>query len=192
MTFLPDNTVIPASEGNYLKLVEGENRFRVLGSAIVGYELWIDGKPFREKTKNEFTSKQLASADTNKFTGLKRLPAYFWAFPVYNYQTEKVQIFQVTQKTILRGIDDYLKDSDYGNDPREYDLTIIKDESKDKVEYRVKAKPPKELDKGIVAMYEGMNINLDALYTGDDPFKGEEVNPDDIPENFNTNSKGSA
>jgi len=186
MTFLPPNTEIPASEGNYLKLAEGENRFRVLGSAIVGFELWIDGKPVRKKLRDEFTSEELSKADINKFTGMKRLPTYFWAFPVYNYQNEKIQIFQVTQKTILRGIDDYLNDPDYGKNPTEYDLTVIKDESKDKVEYRVKAKPPKEMDEGIVAMYEAMNIKLDALYSGGDPFNSEEVNPDDIPDDMNS------
>jgi len=87
--FLPDGETIPKGESNYMKFSEPENRFRALDSAITGYELWVSGKPVRRKT-NEFSSEEMDRADVNKFTGKKKTPQYFWAFPVFNYQTNKI------------------------------------------------------------------------------------------------------
>lgn len=183
--FLPENYQIPEGESRYMKLIEGENRFRILGSAIVGHELWVEGSPLRKKDKSKFSPQELKKADINKFTGQKKTPQAFWAFPIYDYQTEQVKILEVTQVTIMRGMQDYLQDDDYGDDPKKYDFIVVRDESGEKTEYRVKAKPPKELDEGIMQMYKDMKIDLDQLFSGGDPFapKGkEEVNPDDIPE----------
>jgi len=180
--FLPEGTSIPAGQSNYMKLSEPENKFRVLGSAITGFELWVKGKPVRNKSKDQFTPEQLENADMNKFTGKKKVPQYFWAFPVYNYQTKNIEILELTQVTVMRGIDDYLKDEDYG-DPKKYDLNVIRDEATDRVEYRVKAKPPKAISKEIEDLYSTMSINLKALYKGEDPFKkelNENVDPDSV------------
>ena len=177
--FLPEGTTIPKGESNYMRFSKPENKFRVLASAITGYELWVSGKPKRSK-ENEFTSTDLEKADIDKFTGKKKTPQYFWAFPVFNYQTGKIEILEVTQVTIMRGIEDYLKDEDYG-DPKNYDLNVIRDETGDKVEYRVKAKPPKPLDEGIQVAFNDMKINLRALYESKDPFSTEDaINVDEI------------
>jgi hypothetical protein len=168
-TFLPKGESIPESSSNYMRLSEPENRFRVLASAITGYELWVEGKPQRRKKADEFTADELQKADINKFNGKKRVPTYFWAFPVFNYKTQKIEILEITQVTIMRGIEDYLKDSDYG-DPKRYDLIVVRDDSKEILEYRVKAKPPIALNKEIVRVFEDTPINLNALYDGKDPF----------------------
>ncbi len=184
--FLPENYSIPEGQSNYYKFTEGENRFRVLSSAIVGWELWVGGKPIRRKEKTEFLSEQLDKADINKFTNKKKIPQAFWAFTAYNYQTRKIEILEVIQVTIMRGMRDYLKDEDYGEDPKKYDFIVVRDESGEKTEYRVKAKPPKELDAGIVRLVKDTNINLQALFEGKDPFKQEQskVYPNDIPDNL--------
>lgn len=185
MTFLPKNYTIPTGESHYFKFVEGENRFRILSNAIVGFELWVEGKPLRKKEKDQFTPEELAKADINKFTGKKKLPQAFWAFPVYNYQTQQIEILEIVQVTIMRGMKDYLQDEDYGENPQKYDFIVVRDESGDKTEYRVKAKPPKKLDEGIVELYKEIDINLEALYEGKDPFKEiEEVTAEDVPEDL--------
>jgi hypothetical protein len=171
MTFLPKGTTIPKGESKYMKFIEPENKFRVLGDAITGFELWVEGKPVRRKSKAEFTPEQLAKADINKFNGLKKLPQYFWVFPVWNYQTGQVEILEITQVTVMNGINDFLEDNDYGNDPKGYDLVVVRDDTKEKVEYRVKAKPPKEMDEDVKKASKDLSINLEALFTGEDPFK---------------------
>lgn len=186
MTFLPEGTKIPQGKSLYMKFSEPENRFRVLGESIVGYELWVNGKPVRKHNESEFTKDELENADINKFTNKKKEPAYFWAFPVYNYQTKQVEILEVTQITVMRGIEDYYFDKDYA-DPIEYDLIVVRDDSGDKTQYRVKAKPPVAIDPGIKQLYKDMHINLNALFEGTDPFSSEKqekgkVNIDDIPD----------
>ena len=69
--FLPKGYKIPEATTGYLKYKIGENKFRILDSAIVGYELWVEGNPIRNKKKDEFTPEELSNADTNKFTGNK-------------------------------------------------------------------------------------------------------------------------
>ncbi len=168
-SFLPEGTTIPKGESKYMRFEQPENRFRVLSSAIVGYELWVEGKPQRRKTAEEFTSEQLLKADINRFTNKKKTPQYFWAFVVFNYQTQNIEILEVTQVTVMRGIEDYLNDTDYG-DPKGYDLIVVRDDSGERVEYRVKAKPPVKTDLAVLKAYEDMTINLNALFEGTDPF----------------------
>ena len=168
MDFLPEGTEIPKSASNYMKFTEPENRLRIMGSAIVGYELWINSKPVRRK-ENTWTMDEFNSADINKFTGEKKNVQYFWAFPVYNYKTQRVEILEITQKTVMRGIENYLKDDDFGKDPKKYDL-LVKKEDTEPITYSVMAKPPKAIDPGIAQLYQDMNINLNALYEGKDPF----------------------
>ncbi len=175
MNFLPEGTSIPQASDKYFKFELGDNRFRILGSAIVGFELWVEGKPVRRKTADQFTPEELRGADINKFNGLRKTPQYFWAFPVWNYETEKVQILEVTQSRVMRAIESYLNDEDYGKDPTQYDLVVVKDEAANKkIEYSVKAKPPKPLDEGIAQLFKDMKIRLEALYEGGDPFNSDE------------------
>lgn len=170
--FLPDGTKIPDAPSHYLKFKSGDNKIRVIGSAITGNELWVEGKPVRKRANELFTKEELANADVNKFTGKKRAPVYFWAFPVYDYASEDVKILEITQRSVLEGIQGYLDDEDYGSDPKKYDLVIKKDDETDPVSYTVRAKPPKALDKGVSEYCKDIvaNINMDALYEGDDPF----------------------
>ena len=40
MAFLPKGYELPVSDGGYMKLEKGENKFRVLSEAITGQEVW--------------------------------------------------------------------------------------------------------------------------------------------------------
>ena len=56
--FLPKDYETPEIPSNYMELEEGANTFRVLSSAIVGYEWWVDAsekgrKPMRVRTADE-------------------------------------------------------------------------------------------------------------------------------------------
>ena len=171
-SFLPDGYTLPEPTTGWMKYKRGDNKFRILDSAIVGQELWIDGNPLRKRKKEKFTPEELSKADVNKFTGKQRVPVEFWAFPVYNYESKQVQILEVTQVTIMRGIESYLEDEDYGKDPKKYDLVVVKYEDENgKTEYSVKPKPPKPMDEGVVKYYQDLGIKIDAMFRGEDPFK---------------------
>jgi hypothetical protein len=48
--FLPEGYEVPKSGGNYMKLKQGPNKFRILSAPIIGWEYWSeDRKPVRAR-----------------------------------------------------------------------------------------------------------------------------------------------
>ena len=170
--FLPKdydkNEKLNDTGSGYMKFEQGENKFRILASAIVGWEWWEDKPdgtrtPKRVKIDEKIDISKLADPDS-----VKR----FWAFPVWNYKLEKIQILEVTQKGIQATIRGLSKSSDWGT-PIGYDLSVIKEGEKLLTKYEVVPSPPKPLDKEIDSEFKSMYLNLEALKKGDDPFKKE-------------------
>lgn len=158
------------STSNYLKLQQGENTFRVLGDVITGYEYFNNkGKPVRSVNEPEGIPEDIGEKE-GKLNPIK----YFWAMVVWNYKEERIQIAEFTQKkTILNPLEAYWNKSNWG-ELTQYDITITKKGSTiNDTEYAVMANPKEKLDKKIEDAYKAKPINLDALYTGDDPFSSK-------------------
>lgn len=169
--FLPEDYTLPKNEGAYTKLQDGENTLRVLDSAIIGYEYWsTDNKPRR--SKKEF--REMPEDIQKDKNGKPRPIKHFWAFPVWNYEAKKVQIMEITQSSIMQAITALVCNEKWGN-PKGYDITITKTGQDLETRYSVMPNPHTEVDKKIIKQYEDMNINLEALYTGDSPFNGKDV-----------------
>ncbi len=96
------------------------------------------------------------------------------ACPVYNYESGKVQVLQITQKSILKEIDQISQMEDYEN-LLEWDFTIGKKGSGLLTEYTVRPVPRKKgsqehIDAAwLEAKSEGFDINR--LIEGANPFK---------------------
>lgn len=108
--FLPPNYDVPSKRGNYMRFAEGENRFRILGFPIIGWESWEemgDGtrKPIRRPMDKPFSVDEIENPEDIK---------HFWAMCVWNYQEEKVQILEITQKGIQKSIRALAKDGGLG------------------------------------------------------------------------------
>lgn len=162
MEFLAKNYKLPVSGGDYTRFTQGDNQLRILGSAIVGTEAWtqkIGGKPVRKPMGEPF---EVAEIDPETIK-------HFWAFPVWNYQTEKVEICEITQKGIMKAIKELTQDEDWG-DPSQYDIVINRIGEGKETEYSVRTKPKKELKKEIKEDFEKMTIDLTQLYSSGDPF----------------------
>lgn len=160
--FLPKEYEVPKSQGNYMKFNDPVNKFRVLSSAIVGFEWWTgtaDGKrvPGRSRTWDEAVEQ-----------GVDPIKP-FWAFVVWNYQTETINILEITQISIMRAIKEYVDNPEWGN-PKKYDFTVSKTGKLKETRYSVMPSPSKSVDPAIIEQYKSMSINLNALYAGDDPF----------------------
>lgn len=171
--FLPNEYEVPAKSGNYMKFEDGENRFRILSSPILGWEYWVDTedggrKPLRKRMETPFSTVEVDEPEKIK---------HFWAMSVYNYKEKKVQILEITQKSIQKILRALAKDEDWGS-PKEYDIVITKTGEKLDTEYQVTPKPAKKMDAGIIKAYEDMHIKLEALYDGADPFAGEDIDVD--------------
>lgn len=163
--FLPKDYKTP-DNSDYFKFKEGENPFRVLSSAIVGYEYFKeDNKPVRSKEPFKLTP------DIKKGGKVK----HFWAFVVWNYNSEKIQILELTQSTIQGAIKAYADNKQWG-DPKEYDIIVSKIGEGLGTEYNITVNPKAEIAKEILTVYKMRTINLEALYIGDNPFEAVEDN----------------
>lgn len=166
--FLPKDYEAPVTEGNYYKLKKGENRFRILSPAIVGYEYWtLDKKPVRSKTPWE---DRPANAKVNENGTFQK---FFWAFVVWNYDAKKPQIMEITQKTIQDAIEAYWLNKKWG-DPVGYDIVVTRTGDGLETVYTTIAEPHSEAPKADIS-----KINLEALFAGADPFSGEKVESPD-------------
>lgn len=155
--FLPTGYEAPVIEGDYLKLKKGENRFRVLSSAITGFEYWnTSNKPVRSKEMWEEAPSDI-KPDQNKIR-------HFWAFVVWNYGANKVQIMEITQKGIQESIRAYVANPKWGS-PKGYDLVINASGDGLEREYTTIAEPHSPAPEANIS-----NIKLDALFKGEDPF----------------------
>lgn len=157
--FLPEGYKEP-SQSNYMKFEKGENCFRVLDSAIVGWVWWEDKQDGGRKPIRVRMNERVPSGTDCKL---------FWAFPVWNYRDEKVQILEITQSSIRKTIESYVRNQKWG-DPKEYDLVVTKTGEGLETEYAVIAEPKEKLPEDILKAFKETPIDLEALYSGDDPF----------------------
>lgn len=159
-TRLPeDYTPAQSGWGQYTKLKDGDTKIRILTSPIIGYEYFTEAnKPKRSKEMFSDTS------DIKEGGKVKE----FWAFVVWNYNEEKTQIMEITQNTIKDQIFALAKDEDFG-DPKWYDLKITRSWKDLETKYQVKPLWAKTFDNK-EAIEAAKNINLTALFDGEDPF----------------------
>lgn len=163
MSFLPSDYVAPTTNGSYFKVTKEKTKVRILAPAIVWYidwdKTWEKPKPIRTKTQE-------------KAFDPKQPPRHFWAFPIRNYTTEKVEIWEVSQATIRNQITT-LVTSEWGN-PMEYDLVVSKTgTTKDDTVYFVVTTPNGKtpVSAEIAEKFKETPVYLEALYDGLDPFE---------------------
>lgn len=166
--FLPTGYKVP-STSNYMKWQKGENRFRILSNAIVGYEYWNkDKKPVRSR---EPLTETPADMGFNKEGQPNPIKA-FWAFVVWNYGEERIQILEITQSTVMTPMQSYVQNKKWGN-PNGYDFIVKKegDTMQDTV-YTVTVDPHSALEKAVADEWARRrnSINLEAMFKGEDPF----------------------
>ena len=180
MGFLDNIKDVPQSSssggGNYMKLTQGTNHFRIVGSSddggvIQGMRGWgttPDGgkKPYRWKV----------GEDTPK--GVEDKPKQFLAMIVYNYDEERIQILEIPQAGLRQELLTLAKDEDWG-DPRKYDLKIVRNGEGLETSYAMTPSPHKKRSDEINTAVKAMKINLEALFTGDDPFAEPTPAPED-------------
>ena len=180
MSFLPENYEVPtAGGGDYTKLQNGANVLRVLSKQpAIGYEYWNeDGKPVRVKEKPAGTPADMRKKAPNG--GDERVKE-FWAMVVFNVTTQKIEIWQVTQVAIKSAVQEYSRHAKYGH-PSKYDLTVTRSGSGLNTEYSVVADPPEAIAAEVIALAKQTPINLEALFTGGNPFEAAGAAPAPAP-----------
>ena len=171
MSFLTkDYRPLQPSGGGYFKLKPGENRIRILGSmnddpvtAIQGMIGWTTDAEGNRKPVRAMPGEKI---DASQF---EEKPKEFHAFLVWDHQGEQVSILEVTQASIMGEIISLDNDPDWG-DPRDYDISIIRTGDGLETRYNTVPKPKSEQTGEIKKAFADAEINLMALFSGDDPF----------------------
>jgi hypothetical protein len=164
----------PKRYGDYTKFEEGNNSFRVLSDAIIGCEYWTE--VFDQETgkvKNKPIRKPLTEASTLETADW----SYFYAFFVWNYKAQKIQILNTSKRGIIKGLKTLINNQKWG-DITQYDICITRRQTDPtdtkSVEYTVTPEPQAILDTEIAEKWENSNFNRDTLYMlfdGLDPFE---------------------
>lgn len=179
MGFLPKNYETPAGSSNFFKLEEGDNRFRIMSEAVVGWEGWKDNKPFRRKGVEKNIEDNEVDID-QKFSKKPKIN-HFWAFIVWDYEAKVLKMFTLTQKTIMKAIDGLVNDEDWG-DPKNYDISIEKTVKGQRTTYSVKAYPPKKVAKELSDAMRDTELDVEDVFRETDD--EEEVKADKKFKNF--------
>ena len=155
--FIPDD-VVSSGSANYMKLVVGENKIRIISKPAIGWLEWIDKKP----TRTQIGEQPDGQDDENP-------PKKFMALVVIDRDDNEVKVMELTQQSVIKAIKALSANPDWGN-PFSYDITIKKSGEGMKTKYVVTPSPKKPLEKALVKAAQDKPCNLDALYDYGDPF----------------------
>lgn len=155
--FLPQDYEAPQG-GGYMKLKAGDNKFRILTKPVIGWVDWKDKVPHRFRMKNR----------PEKPFGDQPIK-HFWAFLVWNYVDQQIQILEITQATIQKAIQDLSRDEEWGA-PFEYDIKIGKKGEKLDTEYSITPSPKRPLTEDIKKAALDKPAYLEALFENADPW----------------------
>ena len=160
--FLPADYSSPVTGDNYYKLVKGENRFRFISSPITGWVWWTEDKEGNKKPS------RIRMSDVKPDPKLKA--KHFWAAVVYDYSTRTFKIFEITQKSIQVQILSLNANEKWGS-PKDYDLCIVRSGDGMETEYNVQPEPKTPVPEKEKAANAFLQIELEVLYAGGDPFE---------------------
>lgn len=150
------------------------------------YECWAEGpdgkaKPFRFDSEPSPDDMALAFGDftrrmNREGTGPEPIK-FCLALAVYNFETARVEILQLSQKSLIRELDAISQMPDY-DDLTAVDFLLGKEGSGLNTEYKLTPVPRKKgSDKDIAAAWDdtrSAGFDLSRLLSGEDPFKPAE------------------
>lgn len=162
--FLPEGYEMKTSSWKYFKIQEWETiKVRILTNSVIWREYFkdVDWKAYPIRQQKKFNWTPADSKDG-------REPKEFRAFCIYNYETEGIQIWEITQSSIKKAIFNLWKDPDFG-DPKNYDIKITREGKWLDTKYQIVP-----LNSWVFAnkpvLDEVKTIRLEELFEGWDPF----------------------
>jgi hypothetical protein len=162
-----------------MRFESGKNRVRFIGNPVSGFVFFgkverengtETTKPYRRReSEGEFSLEEMINRNARmKKDGEMEGQKYFVMGLVYNYQKEKLQVLEVTQKSILKALKSYVDSEEYGH-PSGYDLTIEKSGEGLNTEYTVVVSPPKPLLSEVEDLVGEMSCDLQKVFAGEYP-----------------------
>ncbi|MDI9407219.1 MAG: hypothetical protein QM522_10995, partial [Chitinophagaceae bacterium] len=179
-----------ATGGAYLNpssISEGEKvRITFLGEdSLAGFEAWVSSRDGSKRIPLRFGQDPTRSdleeraADEGGVVDAETVAKPFYAFAVFNYDAEAVQVFQFSQQSLAGPIIDALSDEEVEAEPHLYDFVMSATGTGRDKRYSVLPVPGRrrkaDADKTVAAAWEAVlekGFDLDVLLSGGDPFKG--------------------
>jgi hypothetical protein len=171
-SFLPKGYTPPKTGGDYTKLQDGDNLLRILSAPLLMWVDWDDNTPIR----TPYVDQQPAPASIDPAKPCK----HTWAMIVYNYGTEKIEIWEVHQSGVQNTIEKLASNPKWGS-PFGYDIIVNKSGQKMLTKYQVFAEPKEPVSDEIKEAYKAKPINLKALLSGGNPFESAGTHSYDAP-----------
>lgn len=172
----------PTQPSQFLKFeIDKTTRIRILDEGIAGFEAWTqaENKPIRlpmneqGQPEGQFDVPIKKKKDKDgKETNQDKI-SVFWAFTVWNYELEEIQVWSFTQAGIKKAITNYRQDADYSN-LLSYDLKITKKKTGSlptDVEYAVLAGKESKLPETVTEILFDIDVDLNRLFTNEYPIK---------------------
>ena len=160
----PSNYAPPVaseSAGNYTKIKDEAVKLRILSEAVTGYVYWTnDNKPVRSEVYPQSTPNIREDSK----------PKHFWAFKVWNYSTQQVEIWEISQASIRDRLWEYWEDKEDYGDLRNFPIKVSRTGKGLDTKYSVIAGKAKELEPEIEQISANTSVNLLALFDGSNPF----------------------
>jgi hypothetical protein len=178
-----------SSAGNYLNpssIGEGDKcRVTFLGEdSVAGWEAWVDSKDGTKRIPLRFTDEPSAedlatrAAEQNGVVG-DAIARPFYAFAVWNYEAEAVQVFQFSQQSLATPLIGALSDEEVEAEVTLYDFVISATGRDRDKRYSVLPMPGKRrtpaTDKKVADAWQetlDKGFDISVLLSGGDPFKG--------------------
>lgn len=168
---LPTDTRGKAAGGAYFKPEAGNNKVLILGDVITGYQYWTNaGDVHRSPDMFEETPDIRVRKDDKTGEEKAEKQQFFWAVPVHNFDTESVEVWQITQKGIRDQLSALESNEDWGDPTGSYTITINKKGEGLETKYNVTPNPT-EKDKEIIAeavkQYKEAPMDLNSIFFGE-------------------------
>ncbi len=164
--FLPSDYEAPKGGGGYTELEQGDNKFRILSNPFMMWLSWTDGKPSRIP----YIKDGAVVPKPAKGSGQKDSVKHAWGLIVWNYKTEKIEVFELDKQDVIGGLTAYAKNPKWGH-PKKYDIVINKTGSGMETEYKLVVEPHSKPSQEIVDAYIANPIDLTQLLVdGGNPY----------------------
>lgn len=168
--FFPDE-IQTESTSRYTKLQKGTTVLRMLGKPFFYYETWLDNDNGGRSPKRFALNEDIPVAELGP-DGIKQV----MSIKAYNYNTKGIQIWSISQKSILKAIKGYSENKKYG-EPTGYDINVTKEGEGKMTRYSVIADPKEDLSDIVKAADEALEVDLELLLINGDPFMKGAVKP---------------
>lgn len=151
----------------------GSVKIRVLGNAIGGVGAWRDNKPLRMEKRDP--SFDLSTLDPDRQGNPGKFKD-FVATIIWNYDAKKIQIWEITQSTVMKQLFALHRNPDWNEDVTSFDIQVSKETAKggNFTNYTLTGVPKSlgaSLSKDVEKGFDETYVDLHALYRNENPFQ---------------------